>query len=270
MEALERDKDKDVQLTQEHLNADTFVSATPEPYVDLAMCSSPPNTIVDPKSSKPTTVINDYTKQPNKANEEGNSKSKSHTQNNDNNRTKICSQYKLHRCKFGSAGRGCPLPHPKVCPSYRLAGRDSKYGCPKYKNCEYYHPKICPASLNYSLCTNLNCPLLHLKGTMRFPPPTKESLPENINRHSLPQTQHLPPMTQQDFIITQLKEMQQKFVEVIKLIPWYRQPPQQQHLQLTSPAPQPVPQPPLFLAPHQTSQQLHSWPPLMTQQLLLS
>lgn len=315
LDALERDRDKELQtVSQDHTHTYTSTtttqncraiedienlsrdgSVTTESHVSPVSCSFPPN-IDDPNpdpnpnqtTPRPTTNHIQLDDGSNNTNKEGNDNSNTQTQNNNKGSkdpAKICPHYKLHKCKFGRAGRDCPLAHPKVCFYYRFAGRDPKHGCPRTRKCEYYHPKICRASLDCGLCTNLDCPLLHLKGTKRYPPSSKESAfkesaskesaPEKIHtqnhKYSLLPKQHLSPENQQDFIVTQLKEMQKQFAEVIKLIPWHRQ---QQQLPLPIPASQPItqplqsqsqPQPPSFLVPPQMTQHQYSYPPLMPQ-----
>ena len=182
---------------------------------------------------------------------------------------KICRFYKSHSCKHGRAGKKCPYDHPKICYKYKTFGRDPRKGCTS-KQCTNYHPIICRDSEKRRLCLSLECPFLHLKGTLRYqaqsfipPPPTATATNRSLQQTERPQrtyptatlTHTYHPSDQdrpfnqqhgdQGFLYQELQEMKGQISQLMKMISpmqWSRSPDHRPPAHLPNTA-YPTPQP---------------------------
>ena len=92
-----------------------------------------------------------------------------------------CYHYKKGKCRHGKLGnkivngRKCQFRHPLKCLKFCRFGWDKRQGgCDG--SCGFFHPSLCRASINFSQCSDPDCTLQHLLGTVRsyqrpYPPP---------------------------------------------------------------------------------------------------
>ena len=80
---------------------------------------------------------------------------------------KLCKFYKRGNCKFGRKGLHCPFDHPKACRKLLQHGNKGANGCKDGNKCINFHPKMCPDSIKNRTCFDLQCNLVHVKGTQR-------------------------------------------------------------------------------------------------------
>ena len=59
--------------------------------------------------------------------------------------------------------------HPKTCQRFLSFGDKDPRGCMQGQKCDNFHPRMCQYSLQKQICHDMNCPVLHRKGTMRTP-----------------------------------------------------------------------------------------------------
>ena len=85
-------------------------------------------------------------------------------------KTKLCYLHLNSRCTHI---RSCKLDHPKVC-RYFIRGGRTQNGCTQTQ-CRFLHPRICQNSWNERKCLDLECPMRHLKHTIRYEPRTRNT-----------------------------------------------------------------------------------------------
>ena len=79
-----------------------------------------------------------------------------------------CKHFMKNKCKHGISGEKCRFYHPKRCQKWMKAGKD---GC---KKCELFHPALCYGSINDRKCSKPECSYIHLPGTVRTSPKSKD------------------------------------------------------------------------------------------------
>ena len=86
---------------------------------------------------------------------------------NQKNATQMCQHYSKKRCKHGISGKDCKFLHPKPCNKFMRHGTRRGRGCSLGKKCTRFHPPMCQSSIIHNQCFTFDCPLNHVKGTLR-------------------------------------------------------------------------------------------------------
>ena len=102
---------------------------------------------------------------------------------NSNNRNgDICELFKVGKCPHGVSGKTaannepfCSKVHPKRCTKFTRYGKNNRYGCRRGDKCRFFHPQHCPTSLSDKCCYSEKCTLVHIVGTKRRKPPSRDS-----------------------------------------------------------------------------------------------
>lgn len=134
----------------------------------------------------------------------------------------VCPFYIKGTCRFGIAGRQCPKMHPPACKKLLRHGNRGPRGCTAGRNCDKFHPPTCQASLKKRECFNTDCKLVHVAGTKRIKPVTKE------RPHATPNPQDQSPATpaqgsqhterNQDCFLEAMRTMQNFQIEIMREI----------------------------------------------------
>lgn len=115
-------------------------------------------------------------------------------------KTNLCDKYVSGKCPHGLKGNklvngvACPHNHPKRCFKYCGFGSKGPKGCKKGESCSFFHPTLCKHSVQKRCCTNASCTFVHLKGTSRKEPVTKNNpnVTQNDKSKTVPNSSHSP------------------------------------------------------------------------------